>query len=69
MAKPHHITRQVGAHPTYSQNQELQEAMKESVDAQFHSIMELVETVIHKRLTQFGEVLVEKKQLTSKEGG
>lgn len=51
--------RGIGNHPVYSSNPEKQKTIEEGVDAQFHSIMDLVEVVVHKRLTQFAECLVE----------
>ena len=59
MARPHPHPRTICNHPVYSDDSDKQKTIEEGVDAQYHSIMDLVEVVIHKRLTQFAECLIE----------
>lgn len=60
MARLKSTPRSIGHHPKYHENPQEQKIIEEGVDAQFHAIMDLVEVVVHKRLTQFAEVLAEK---------
>jgi hypothetical protein len=46
-------------HPKYSDDPKRQKSMEDGVNAMTASILELCATVIHKRMTQFAEVLVE----------
>ena len=46
-------------HPKYSDDAEKQKAMEEGIDAMTASILDLVSAVIHKRLTQFAQIISE----------
>lgn len=48
-------------HPRYSDDPKKQKAMEDGIDAMTASILDLVACVVHKRLTQFGELLAEKE--------
>lgn len=66
MARPKYQRRDIGLHPKYSDCSDKQKAVEDLVDSQFHSIMELVEVVVHKRLTQWGELMAEALQNETK---
>lgn len=46
-------------HPKYSDDAERQKVMEEGIDAMTASILDLVSAVIHKRLTQCAQTIIE----------
>ena len=56
-------------HPRYSDCPKRQAAMEEGIDAMTASIIDLVATVVHKRLTQFAELLADKHNPTAPKEG
>lgn len=56
-------------HPKYSDDRAKQKAMEDGVDAITASIIDLVATVVHKRLTQVAELVVENIEPKKTRGG
>lgn len=66
-----HVMRTVNTHPQYSTNETIQQNVVDGVEAQYHAILDLIEVVLHKRLTQFAECMAEalNKKFGVEDGG